>query len=770
MMSSETKSWGAFRRLLDQLSSKAKNGTTFPTREHMLMPTEAKAWTLEPPRSRFGSMKERSVMLSYATFYEQLYEEGSCATLQAETYNCQAIGIPGSWRQGHYSEYLILVKMDDKDDLELLPRVNKEEVSLKISVPWKVPEVPRNALLETELIYRVTRYLCDNLHSVVLALSGQNADPKKLRDKMTAQIREVCVKGDSEKTITFLAHAVGAMQQSYGIDPNNFNCQKESWEDWEAKFKAFVKENIEMFKHPPIRLGENREPQATRIEVPEALGNIADAVFITTVPRVPRESDPWDPISGSGWPWEAGELPFVQLDIPTMELDTTLAATVDLASQHGKSARTFKATIERREPSEITMKMELAAIRNLTCSQDDTSPFANMSRWLLNFRGSTMTHCVAESFPILSMMKNRATTLKNTPPVDENAPGKPAEFSALLHEYGRLDEDQKAIFPRLESLPHGVLAVLGGQQTGKTHVCLLIVVMACLGMVGDEVAAAAQALVCGVTNLQVDDLCRCFDQLIQRCGLPLKVVRVGMIRREVKNGVKKGHSEEDAATYTKPDGGTCSQIDLEISNIISGYREYQSTQGDIHGGVYAVSEIAYAKLEAYEKNPWADHEYEDTIYQISAIHQTRKVNPHIVDKDTLERYHGLWKDLIVDIISDADICVATPAAAKQLADLEDQPLRPRIVWNDDVGRTTEAAGLASFTFFPSAELRILSGDPGSETMTPSLNGASKPKGSKTHWTNPFVLQLGTSILKRMEQGGAPVSRLGIVHTGPSSES
>ncbi|KAK8064984.1 hypothetical protein PG997_011731 [Apiospora hydei] len=200
--------------------------------------------------------------------------------------------------------------------------------------------------------------------------------------------------------------------------------------------------------------------------------------------------------------------------------------------------------------------------------------------------------------------------------------------------------------------------------------------------------------------------------------------------RELNNAMNKGFEDEKVHPGATEDESTA-RDNLEASQIMKGYRENKSSQGKVHGGVYSVSEIAYA-----------------TAF--------------------VERYRQLWKDLIIRIIANADICVATPVAARQLANLDEQSFKPRIVWSDDVGRTTEAAGLAPFTFFPDAQLRILSGDLESEIVTPSVDGARKPEDSKVHFINRYALQLGTSILKRMERGGAPVSRLQVVHTDASS--
>ncbi|KAK8041577.1 hypothetical protein PG994_014584 [Apiospora phragmitis] len=45
------------------------------------------------------------------------------------------------------------------------------------------------------------------------------------------------------------------------------------------------------------------------------------------------------------------------------------------------------------------------------------------------------------------------------------------------HEYLLLDDDQKACFLDMDSLPYGLLVIFGVPGAGKTRLCLLVVVM-----------------------------------------------------------------------------------------------------------------------------------------------------------------------------------------------------------------------------------------------------------------------------------------------------
>ncbi|KAK8113592.1 hypothetical protein PG984_014118 [Apiospora sp. TS-2023a] len=758
-------------------------------------------------------MKDRSVKLAYGTFYDQLYEEGQCGTLEAETFSCVAIGVERSRHQGYFTEYLVMVQMDGEDDMAALPKLDKENVDLDVAVEYEIPEVPRHAYRDAWLVKIITDFFRDEFGNARSSLGQQDADPIELKARMMTIIGEVYADDDNSTPMAFLKGAAEAMEHVY-IDLNASYRQGESLDPWKDKIKAFVEEHIAKFKHPPIKLYEEPTLRATRVEVPEALRHIASALFVATAPRIPRASEQ-DAKWGFNWPREeeAGPPPFIRFRIPVIEADVDLAATADIAEKLAKadeksqSTKTFEASIVRTT-LDTTMKMELAAIAKLTYNEKDTSEVARLSRYLLDFRGEIQTRDATATFPALKAIVGHAIAAAGASPPEEAevfsmntlsqvlasiaAPLRPLlrrsdTVDVLRQEFRCLDEDQKAVFSSLESLPYGMLNVVGAAGTGKTHVCLLIVIMACLGMVVDDddsnndsnndssddssdddgEISMPQALVCGVTNAQVNELCERFDHLINRCQLPLEVVRLGTIGRELANAISKGVAGDETAVFdSEPASSTSGTFDDEVSRIMSAYHENKEAQAKIHGGVYSVSEIAHAKLDSYRNGRDQDH-YSGIVGQLCSLYETRKDFPSMFDEHEAERYRQLWKELIVEIIENADIVVATPVAAKQLADMRERPFKPKIIWSDDVGGTTEASALAPLAFFPDARLRILSGDPESEVVTPSLQAAQKPKGSKMHFVNRYARQLGTSIIKRMERGGAPVARLRVGHDGAS---
>ncbi|KAK7963349.1 hypothetical protein PG988_010323 [Apiospora saccharicola] len=800
--------WRPVEDPLDRLSARSKDNLSFHRREEMLMPDKAAFDFLEAAQIRFSSMKERSVKLSYGVFYEQLYEEGGCGKLEGEIFDCMAIGIESSRHQGHLTEYLIMVQMegDEKeDDMSVLPKLDKEDVDLEVDVKYDIPDPPRHAFTEAWLADIITDFLRDEFGDARNILGQQNADPEQLKARMMTIIGEVYADDDDSTPMAFLKGAAEAMEH-VSIDLNAFYRQGESLDPWKDKIEAFVEEHIAKFKHPPIKLYEDPTLRATRIEVPEALRHVASALFVATAPRIPRANEQ-DAKWRFNWPREeeAGPPPFLRFRIPVIEAGVDLAATADMAEKLAKadeksqSTKTFEASIVRTT-LDTTMKMELAAIAKLTCNEQDTSEVARLSRYLLDFRGEIQTRDATATFPALKAIAGRAIAAAGASPPEEAevfpmntlsqvlasiaAPLRPLlrrsdTVDVLRQEFRCLDEDQKAVFSSLESLPYGMLNVVGAAGTGKTHVCLLIVIMACLGMVVDDDDSSddssdddgeismPQALVCGVTNAQVNEVCERFDHLINRCQLPLEVVRLGTIGRELANAISKGVAGDETAVFdSEPASSTSGTFDDEVSRIMSAYHENKEAQAKIHGGVYSVSEIAYAKLDSYRNGRDQGH-YSGIVGQLRSLYETRKDFPSIFDEHEAERYRQLWKELIVEIIENADIVVATPVAAKQLADMRERPFEPKIIWSDDVGGTTEASALAPLAFFPEARLRILSGDPESEVVTPSLQAARKPKGSKMHFVNRYARQLGTSIIERMERGGAPVARLRVGHDGAS---
>lgn len=63
------------------------------------------------------------------------------------------------------------------------------------------------------------------------------------------------------------------------------------------------------------------------------------------------------------------------------------------------------------------MRMELAAIAKLTDHEEDTSDFASMSRYLLDFRGQLQSHShgVIEIFPTVKAFADHAMAAGASP-------------------------------------------------------------------------------------------------------------------------------------------------------------------------------------------------------------------------------------------------------------------------------------------------------------------------------------------------------------------
>ncbi|KAK7936166.1 hypothetical protein PG985_001661 [Apiospora marii] len=711
-----------------------------------------------------------------------LSDTDSDSGMEPSTCICRAIGVESSRYQGHYTEYLIMAQIEGAEGMKLLPPLDREDVELEVFVGYDIPEVARDAFREGELIYRITSFLHNRLRRTMNSMGPRRADLERFKMAMMTWISQVYIdSGDDKNTCSFLEGAVEAMEQVYRERSDPFYDAGESRDASWSRIESFVEKNIDSLKHPPIELREEPTLRATQIEVPKALRRIASVLFVATVPQVPRVTEQ-EVFSRPNvhWPAQAGPAPFVRFHIPVMESGIDLATAASMAAQLAKeneetqAADIFQASIAADDG---TMLMELAAMATLKGHEVKMSDFGRMSRYLLGFHHEVQYYVVAETFPVLEEAAGRAMADETTPVDDAGvfrtdtlsrvlanieAPRQPLPhkdaMDALWEEFQHLDPDQKAVFSSLMWLPYATLNVVGAARTGKTHVCLLTVLMACEEMLvavedDDRGTTKAQALACCATDARADELCAKFDEVITRRRLSLKVVRLDTIDRELANATGKGFVEEETVFDPLPTEGPSSTFDQEVYLIMDSYREMKLAKNKINGGIYSVSEIAHAKLEAYQNGVEEDDEYSDIVSELSDHYQLRKTDRRMFDDDLAERYRQLWKELIMMIIEDAQICVTTPVVAKQLAGLDEvkQHFEPQIIWSDDVGHTTEASALAPLAFFPEARLRILSGDPESEVMMSSVLAAGK-HGS-------------TSILKRMERDGAPVCRLRVVHDG-----
>ncbi|KAK8032738.1 hypothetical protein PG990_002472 [Apiospora arundinis] len=207
--------------------------------------------------------------------------------------------------------------------------------------------------------------------------------------------------------------------------------------------------------------------------MPKELQPLGSLLILARVPTV------------RGWPAEAGDAPFYRPQIPTMKTGATLASTAETIVKTetesksgnkkkkpaGQNKKNDHFTIRMiRNATDSTMKMELAAISNLTVPDDDMSNFGYLSRFLVDFRGPVLQHRLHDLFPIFKDVLNTDLAAAE----DSNL-GNPEE----LQDAPVLDSDQQALFRDMQSLPFGLLIVHGVPGAGKTHVMRLIMLMCC---------------------------------------------------------------------------------------------------------------------------------------------------------------------------------------------------------------------------------------------------------------------------------------------------
>ncbi|KAK6840787.1 hypothetical protein PG995_015997 [Apiospora arundinis] len=203
-----------------------------------------------------------------------------------------------------------------------------------------------------------------------------------------------------------------------------------------------------------------------------------------------------------GWPAEAGDAPFYRPQVPTMKTGATLASTAETivkTETESKSGNNKKKPAGQnkkndhfiirmiRNATDTTMKMELAAISNLTVPDDDMSNFGYLSRFLVDFRGPVLQHRLYDLFPIFKDVLNtdlaaaedsnlgNPEELQDAPVVSERT----LKVRKFRRAYDQLDSDQQALFRDMQSLPFGLLIVHSVPGAGKTHVMRLIMLMCC---------------------------------------------------------------------------------------------------------------------------------------------------------------------------------------------------------------------------------------------------------------------------------------------------
>ncbi|KAK8064325.1 hypothetical protein PG996_008977 [Apiospora saccharicola] len=161
-------------------------------RGNMFTPEEARFDCLEPPQHRFSDMMERAVKLAYGTYFEQLFDESRRALVTIKKQKCRAIGVESSKPNGRYTRSLILLDPKDVGDMELMPKIGKEDVSLEVFVPCKVPELPDMDFTSDQRAHSIGVHLQRGFRNAHDSCGHRSADPKLLQSKMMSFLIDGC--------------------------------------------------------------------------------------------------------------------------------------------------------------------------------------------------------------------------------------------------------------------------------------------------------------------------------------------------------------------------------------------------------------------------------------------------------------------------------------------------------------------------------------------------------------------------------------------------
>ncbi|KAK8113610.1 hypothetical protein PG984_014136 [Apiospora sp. TS-2023a] len=133
--------------------------------------------------------------------------------------------------------------------------------------------------------------------------------------------------------------------------------------------------------------------RATRVEIPPALCQLAGVIFIADVSRV------------HDWAEEAGEPPFLILDIPVLKKGFR-------PCQHRRyGSEALGIAQEGTEISSASLTDQTRTRQRPWCSRlfrtswfriKTINNWATSSRYLLNFKGETLQHRIHEMFPIVN--------------------------------------------------------------------------------------------------------------------------------------------------------------------------------------------------------------------------------------------------------------------------------------------------------------------------------------------------------------------------------
>ncbi|RYP41211.1 hypothetical protein DL769_011623 [Monosporascus sp. CRB-8-3] len=319
-----------------------------------------------------------------------------------------------------------------------------------------------------------------------------------------------------------------------------------------------------------------------------------------------------------------------------------------------------------------------------------------------------------------------------------------------------LDSSQQDTYRALARCPLGLLFVPGVAGAGKSSWAVFTLLSHLESRQPQESGEQPpKVLIVAPTNQALDDYVGKIEQTFDRVSWPEdrrpKLERVFGIPMEISAGTRRLLTPENDAEFRPTEEPTLETMFVADSILNTFYKASSvDKKRRAHPGLDKRS-IHKSVLDMVDSSP--DKFVELRALRESAIENNRSA-PLLVTQAKKELKTAYGK-----LLEDADIVIATPAAARET--LLREFFKPTLVIMDEQARQREITTIMTLTSFPSMEAAILVGDvaqPG-----PVVKTEKTGKDGREGFVAPFAGQLKLSLLERADRSGAACRGLTINH-------
>lgn len=433
----------------------------------------------EETKKYFWSDGSRTAIQAIGTVAEHNYKVWMCEQAGLNEIQFIAIPVPGPARYGVPAQYLFVIT--DSSELKYLPQIG-DNCKIQVNCSYKGKPYPDNLHSEAEIASTVSRIIVQQFKMCYQKLEDATATFGHMMEIFSIVHKSLSSgKLSVEQDTAILDQLCSTLSRREDPRPKAgrgslIDMNREDMTHWSDRVHAFILEHVQDYKIPHWKpsLEGQLDWDVERIEVPECLSQLGQAVFLANTPMQPHW--PKDEKDAAGL---SAPRPLLQPMFPYVPANSSMMQVIANALK----TKMVEGKILMDE-DDINLKAQLAAINGMATDFQNPNSSASFSTFINTFQGHHDIHILSE---ILPTVKTIHIVSNLHPPMALPDGLKITKFTKnLITLFGKLDDDQRNVFKSAERLPYGMLIIHGAPGSGKSAVVLAIIMCGLAGGISSK--------------------------------------------------------------------------------------------------------------------------------------------------------------------------------------------------------------------------------------------------------------------------------------------